>query len=122
MYDFQIIHLYPNYDVSSSILLEKLHWANLSLRRKGHKSLLMYKTINKLTPEYLQNQFIFRSTDYNLRNAEMKLNIPKPRTDFIKLSFCYSGASLWNALPHSAPTSKSLRHFRNEINQFSTPL
>jgi hypothetical protein len=35
-----------SYDGSSSILLEKLHWDNLSLRRKKHKSILMYKTIN----------------------------------------------------------------------------
>ena len=41
-----------SYDASSSILLEKLHWDNLSLRlRKNHKSILMYKTINKLTPD-----------------------------------------------------------------------
>ena len=73
-----------SYDASSSILLEKLHWDNLSLRRKKHKSILMYKTINKLTPEYLQNLFSFRSTNYNLRNAEMKLNLPKPSTDYLK--------------------------------------
>ena len=79
-----------SYDASSSILLEKLHWDNLSLRRKKHKSRLMYKTINKLTPEYLQNLFSFRSTNYNLRNAEMKLNLPKPRTDYLKRSFFYS--------------------------------
>jgi hypothetical protein len=46
-----------SYDASSSILLEKLHWGNLSLRRKKHKSILVYKTINNLTPEYLQNLF-----------------------------------------------------------------
>ena len=61
-----------SYNVSSSILIEKLHWDNLSLRREKHKSILMYKTINKPAPEYLQNLFSFRSTDYNLRNAEMK--------------------------------------------------
>ena len=110
-----------SYDASSSILLEKLHWDNLSLRRKKHNSILMYKTINKLTPEYLQNLFSFRSTNYNLRNAEMKLNLPKPRTEYLKRSFCYSGARLWNTLPHSARTANSLRHFKNEINRFLSP-
>ena len=110
-----------SYDASSSILLEKLHWDNLSLRRKKHKSILMYKTINELTPEYLQNLFSFRSTNYNLRNAEMKLNLPKPRTEYLKRSFCYSGARLWNTLPHSARTANSLRHFKNEINRFLSP-
>ena len=110
-----------SYEVSSSILLEKLHWDNLSLRRKKHKSILMYKTINKLAPEYLQNLFSIRSTDYNLRNAEMKLNLPKPRTNYLKRSFCYSGARLWNTLPNSARTANSLRHFKNEINRFLSP-
>jgi hypothetical protein len=81
----------------------------------------MYKTINKLAPEYLQNLFLFRTTDYNLRNAEMKLNLPKPRTDYLKRSFGYSGARLWNTLPHSARTANSLRHLKNEINRFLSP-
>jgi hypothetical protein len=32
----------------------------------------------------MQNLFSFRSTNYNLRYAEMKLNLPKPCTDYLK--------------------------------------
>lgn len=107
-----------SYDVNSSVLLERFQWDNLALRRKKHKAILMYKIINKFTPEYLQNMFTFRSTDYNLRKIEMKLNVPKPQTDYLKRSFCYSGTWLWNTLPHSARTANSLKHFKNEINRF----
>ncbi len=42
----------------------KLGWdiINLLIRRKKHEVILIFKTINDLTPHYL------RSTGYNLRN------------------------------------------------------
>ena len=52
----------------------------------------MYKTIDKLTPVYLQEIFTTRNTNYDLRDAENKLYLPKPRTDYLKRSFSYSGA------------------------------
>ena len=75
----------------------------------------MYKTIHKLTPVYLQEIFTSRNTNYDLRDAENNLYVPKPRTDYLKRSFCYSGAFLWNNLPHSIRTSNSLRNFKRGI-------
>ena len=37
--------------------------------------------------------------DDNLRNLEKKLSLPKPNTNYLKRSFSYSGACLWNNLP-----------------------
>ena len=88
------------FDTSSSLLLAKLKWENLSFRRKKQKALIMYKTLNELAPEYLQCLFTQRHVnDYNLRNLEGKLSLPKPNTNYLKRSFCYSGACLWNNLP-----------------------
>ena len=88
------------FDTSSNLLLAKLKWEKLSLRRKKQKALIIYKTLNELAPEYLQCLFIQRHVnDYNLRNLEGKLSLPKPNTNYLKRSFCYSGASLWNNLP-----------------------
>ena len=77
----------------------------------------MYKTIHKLTPVYLQEIFTTRNTNYDLRDAENKLYVPKPRTDYLKRSFCYSGAFLWNNLPHNIRMSDSLRNFKRGINK-----
>jgi hypothetical protein len=41
------------YDASSSDLFSYLAWGNLLTRRKKHKAILMFKTINELTPHYL---------------------------------------------------------------------
>jgi hypothetical protein len=73
--------------------------------RKMQKAILMYKVTNNLTPMYLQDLFVTRVTHYRLRDSEGKLFLPKPRTDYLKRSFSYSGASLWNSLPESLRSS-----------------
>ena len=88
------------YDTNSSLLFDMLGWDNLSTNRKKQKAITMYKTIHKLTPVYLQDIFTSRNTNYELRDAENKLYLPKPRTVDLKRSFSYSGAFLWNNLPH----------------------
>ena len=77
----------------------------------------MFKTINGLTPAYLQNSFSNRSTQYSLRNLEAKLELPLLRTNYGKGAFCYSRALLWNSLPISLRKSDSLGYFKREIDQ-----
>ena len=71
--------------------------------RLKQKANLMFNTTNKRTPLYLQQQmFSPRENVDNQRDSQDKLNVPKPRTDHMKrsLTFSYSGAFLWNRLPH----------------------
>ena len=75
----------------------------------------MFQKINELTPAYLQNLFSTRSTRYNLRDSEAKLELPMPRTSYGKRAFCYSGALLWNKF--SLRKSDSLGYFKREIDQ-----
>ena len=81
------------------LLLETLKWDKLSLRRRKQKAIMMFKSLNGLAPVYLQDLFSERHTDYDLHDSFHKLNLPKPRTDYLKHSFGYSGALLWNSLP-----------------------
>ena len=108
------------HDTSSSELFSRLGWDNLLIRRKKHKAILMFKTINDLTPYYLRELFESRSTGYNLRNSENTLFVPKPRTNYGKRCFSYSGALLWNELPQNIRAIGSLNQFKREIdNLFS---
>ena len=107
--------LKANYETSPSMLLEILNWDTLSIRRKKLKALIMFKSLNKLAPVYLQDLFIERSTEYNLRNSFNKLSLPKPRTNYLKRSFSYSGAQLWNSLPENIRKIKSTGQFKREI-------
>ena len=47
----------------------------------------------------LSDMFTPSVTSYDLRDAKQRLALPKPRTDYLKRSFSYSGAFLWNNLP-----------------------
>ena len=68
---------------------------------------------------YLHESFSERRTGYDLRDSFRKLNLPKLRTDYLKRSFGYSGALLWNSLPESIRAIWSIGQFKKEINRAS---
>ena len=107
-----------SYVTSSRFLLNLLGWDNLSVRRAKQKAYLMYKCIKNLAPAYLCNLFPPRTPNYYFRNAKKKLMLPKPKTDYLKLSFSYSGALLWNNLPEELCTSISLSFFKRSSHRW----
>ena len=103
--------LQAKYETSSSLLLETLKWDRLSLRRRKQKATMMFKSLNGLAPVYLHDLFSERHTDYDLRDSFRKLNLPKPRTDYLKRSFGY------NSLPENIRAIRSIGQFKKEINR-----
>ena len=103
------------YDISSRDLLNELQWNSLSINRDKQKAIFMFKTLNGLTPQYLEEMFSSRIGHYTLRDSNRKLFIPKPNTDYLKRSFSYSGAFLWNSLPESLRLSPSLTSFKTNL-------
>ena len=77
----------------------------------------MFKIIKELSPAYLQDLFSIRSIPYNLRDSEIKLNLPKPRTNYCKRALGYSGSLLWNSLPVNLRKSDSFGYFKRELNK-----
>ena len=58
----------------------------------------MYKILNDLSALQLSNSFVKlndTNINYNLRNIETDLALPRPYTNFLKRSFKYSDAMLW---------------------------
>ena len=98
------------------LLLDILKWDKLVIRRKKHEAIMRFKALNEQAPVYLQNLFHERSTDYDLRNSFHKLTLPRPRTNYLKRSFSYSGALLWNSLPENVREIKSVSKFKEQIN------
>ena len=107
-----------SYNTSSRFLLNSLGWDNLSVRRAKQKANLMYKCINNLATAYLCNLFAPRTPNYYFPNANKKLMLPKPRTDYLKLSFSYSGAFLWKNLPEEMRTSNSSGLFKRSSHRW----
>ena len=103
---------YSNYDSSADNLIKKLGWIRLDSQRTIHKAVMVYKI--SLTLDYLSSKFVDRSSvsNYFLRDTEGKLAIPQPHTNYMKNSFNYSEAVLWNSLPIELRQADSLSAFR----------
>ena len=78
---------------------------------------MMFKSLNGLAPVYLHDLFSERHTDYDLSDSFRNLNLPKPSNDYLKCSFGYSGAFLWNSLPENIRAITSIGQFKKEINR-----
>ena len=75
---------YSNYDANADNLIKKLGWIKLDSQRTIHKAVMVYKSLNGLTPDYLSSKFIERSSvsNYSLRDSEGKLAIPQPHKSY----------------------------------------
>lgn len=75
---------------------------------------MVYKSFDGLAPHYLKSVFTDRSpiSIYSLMNCEGKLAVSLPRSNFLKNSFSYSGAVLWNSLLTNLRQAQTLVSFK----------
>ena len=66
------------------------------------------KRTKKNMHRYLQEVFTSPVSSYELRDFENKLLVAELRTDYLKRSFAYPGAVLWNSLPPKLRLARSL--------------
>ena len=71
-------------DASSQPLCEELGWLTLFERVEYNKSILLYKSVNNLSPSYISNFFNFQYSEYySLRSVDNNnMAIPKHNTVF----------------------------------------
>ena len=53
----------------------------------------------------------FSANSYHIRNADNKLALPLPKTEFLKNSFSYNGARVWNSLTNEIRNCEALPMF-----------
>ena len=111
---------FSNYDRSTDELLQMVNWVKLDRQCLVDKSIMMYKIVNRMAPDYFCSHFVFRSDTltYNLRESDFSLAIPQPRTNYYKKSLSYSGAVLWNWLPLDMRQSPSLNVFKSKLKNY----
>ena len=109
---------FSGYEVRSSDILSFLGWYDLETRRKNQKCSFMYKVMNDLVPSYLRELFVIinQTHEHNLRCSDINLKIPQPHTNYLKRSFAYSGAVLWNDVPLAFKQAPSVNVFNNYLN------
>ena len=104
---------FSRYDADANRLFRQLNWKDLSTQFQMKKALMVYNSLNDLVTGYLSSKFVKRyETRYSLRDSVNKVIVPFPRTNFMKNSFNYSGAVLWNSLPGDMTEAKSLTQFK----------
>ena len=112
-----------NYFIRSSQVFKTLEWHPIKKLMDKRDLTMMFKILKNMAPNYLTT--MFRKCDnsnYSLRSNNLKLSLPKPKTDFLKRSFSYRGAIAWNSQPseflHEVDKSESYLSFRNLLNNY----
>ena len=101
------------YDASVDNLFTSLAWKKLEAQRKIQTASMVYKSLNGLSPQYLNSMFSYEVSSHSLGDSEGKLAIPPPRNSYVKSSFSYRGSVLWNSLPIELPQGQTLSAFKH---------
>ena len=99
-----------------SPVLKKLHWLPIQQRMRFKILLLVYKSLNGIAPQYLRNKLKYKQNN-GLRSDNTKLLvIPNSNLKtYGDRSFSVAGPKLWNILPQSLRTCKSLEMFKSQL-------
>ena len=93
-------------------------WLPVKERIRFDRLVMTHKILHGNCPDNLQNKFTRRSqiSNYSTRNSQ-NLHLPKPRLEFTKKSFQFTGASAWNEIPQQHRDLPSLNCFKKEVKQ-----
>ena len=95
-----------SYEIRSADVLRTLDWENLETRWYLTKATFLYKVLSNSAAPILKDSFTSRN-----------ILLPKPNREFLKRSFKYSNAYLWNNLPFEAKQAQSIYTFKSCIKQ-----
>ena len=100
-----------------SATLKSLHWLPVKQRIEFKISVLVYKCVNGVAPQYLCKLLHFYAKDHELWSADDKtlLETPQVRTKFGERAFCCYAPKIWNSLPKAVRSSKSIDTFKKKV-------
>ena len=98
------------------MILEGFFWMSIPKRVGYFKLLHVFKIRNNLAPDYLSNRFtlIEQTHQHNTRGRRFNFSISSSISDSL-VTFSYTAAILWNALPTSIKEITSLPVFRRRL-------
>ena len=104
---------------SISRQLKDLHWLPVKQRIEFKILLLVYKSLNNLTPKYLKDMLKYHHTTRTLRSSHQRyLFVKRYRTRYGARSFSYIGPKLWNQLPLQLRTTDTLPKFKTSLKTY----
>ena len=87
----------------------------LECRKKQPSLILLFKCIRNIGSKYIRGFFIIRETSYNLRGNGGNLCVPKFNLNFMRNSFTYKCAQLWNKLPEDVKLADNVNIFKCKL-------
>ena len=116
----RVIKCYKNEAGQSELALHHLGWSLLRKHRFHITAMQMFEVLHDLATVRLLN--IFRNScsanSYHSRNADNMLALPLPKTEFLKKSFSYNGARVWNSLHNEIHNCETLATFDKLISTY----
>ena len=87
----------------------------LDSRKKQHSLILLFKCIRNIGPKYIRDFLSIRETSYNLRGSGVNLCVPKINLKFMRNSFTYKCAQLWNKLSEDVKLPDNVNIFKSKL-------
>ncbi len=110
--------VYEDYDTPYEDLLAKCNMSTQECQRSRTLAIEVYKAVNSMTPNYIQELFEVKEIPYNIRDPTRTI-IPKSNSTTYGLkSLKYEGNEMWNRLSVDIKTLKSLAIFKIKINKW----
>ena len=80
----------------------------------------VYKSINRINPEFMWDLFQLKATPYNMRAGSL-LSLPSKKTRTFGInSLIFRGSILWNSLPNNTKLSLNTNEFKANIKNWKT--
>ena len=102
----------------SQRMFSKLRWLSFPRRVQYHTCVMVYKALNNLAPEYINDMFtkVPDTHNRNTRSVDQELlRIPSFKTSLYENSFSVSAARLWNTVPLDIRMSSSFETFKRSV-------
>ena len=102
--------------LSSTALLQNLHWLPIEWRMRFKLATLAYKALHTGQPPYLAELLQLHEPARTLRSSSsLLLFVPRCNLEFGSRAFRISAPNIWNSLPSNIRDSQSLYTFRRHL-------
>ena len=102
----RLIHKIPRRTDNKDVL-QKANWKSIQYMYKRNVICLTHKTYYSNCPDEISN-IIEKSGNIRNMRDNLKLNLPRPKTEEGKKTFKYRSTLLWNLLPESVKCIKTM--------------
>ena len=103
-----------DFNMSLEDLLDKTRRVSPHQQNLQILMLEIYKSLNSLNPEFMQDIFTIKDSHYPLRVGTV-LNVPRAYSSLCINSFMFRGALAWNRLPKQIKESFSINSFKTNL-------